>query len=263
MKEQKNILQHFPTEQRDFAEKIIDSCQQVERSYSYRLTPFLNPKQEQVARVIAQHFNLTVYSTRDFLVTEFSRLIIAPDYYQLEMADFQVELLEVIYNQKFHRLSHAQILGTLLHQLGIKREFIGDIIVSEELTAVLIDRRFVSLIEQEVGKLARVPVRWHALDLRQVSLPRQQDGIEKTLILSSLRLDKLLATSLGLSRSRAVDLIEAGQVKVDYVTITQVSRPIEIGQLVSIRGFGRIHLIELVGKTKQDKFKVIANIISR
>ncbi len=40
MKNDKNLLQHFSREEREFVEKIMDMCQQVEDTYSYRLTHF-------------------------------------------------------------------------------------------------------------------------------------------------------------------------------------------------------------------------------
>lgn len=43
MKNDKQIMQHFAKEEREFVEKIMDMCQQVEDTYSYRLTHFLHP----------------------------------------------------------------------------------------------------------------------------------------------------------------------------------------------------------------------------
>lgn len=48
MKNDKNLLQHFSREEREFVEKIMDMCQQVEDTYSYRLTHFLHPRQDEI-----------------------------------------------------------------------------------------------------------------------------------------------------------------------------------------------------------------------
>lgn len=48
MKNDKQIMQHFAKEEREFVEKIMDMCQQVEDTYSYRLTHFLHPRQDDI-----------------------------------------------------------------------------------------------------------------------------------------------------------------------------------------------------------------------
>ena len=63
-----------------------------------------------------------MFSSAEIYPTEYARVILAPSYYQLEASDFEMSLLEVLYPDKFYRLSHSQVLGSLLHQLGIERK---------------------------------------------------------------------------------------------------------------------------------------------
>lgn len=263
MKKDKGIFRQFSQEDSNFVEKIIDICYQVESFNAFRVTPFLNPRQVGIVQRIGEYFDLQTFSSCDVTETEYSRLIIAPSYYQLDIDDFDIEILEIRYNQKFFELSHAQILGTLINQLGIQRELVGDIIVSEKLTAVCIEKRFVSLIETNIERVAKTPVKWRRLGLVTIGATSKQEESKSRLVLSSLRLDRIVASSFSLSRASAVDLIESGQVKVDYAVVTRVSQKIEVQQLISVRGFGRIRLLELLGRTKQDKFQVSVNVIRR
>lgn len=258
----RDLLQHFPREEKEFAEKIIDSCQQVENTYSHRVTSFLNPRQVAIATSIAHHFQLLTFSSLELVETEFSRMIIAPSYYQLEVDDFDMMALEIAYPQKFHKLTHAQILGTLLNQLGIKRQFIGDILLSDNQAVVLIDRKFGQLLQTSVQKIARVPVNWIEVDWTRLEL-KVDDMQTRELLLSSLRLDKIVSTAFKLSRASAVKLIEGKQVKLDYAEETQAGSLVELGQLISVRGFGRIRLREVVGYTKQGKLKVDIELIKK
>ena len=50
----------------------------------------------------------------------------------------------------------------------------------------------------------------------------------KDLLVTSIRLDKLVAATFQLSRSVASQLIQAGQVKVNYTTIDNPSRVIQL-----------------------------------
>ncbi|MFX3924877.1 RNA-binding protein, partial [Streptococcus suis] len=50
-------------------------------------------------------------------------------------------------------------------------------------------------------------------------------------------------------------LIEAGHVKLDYVLTEQTSKIVEIGQLISVRRYGRVRLNEFLVFSKQGKIK--------
>lgn len=262
-KEYRHLLQHIAKEEHDFAEKIVDLCQQVETTYSYRLTQFLNPMQEEIVQSIAAYFRLSSYSSRNCLETEFVRVIIAPDYYVLAEEDFDMSLLEIDYPKKFHQLRHSQVLGTLLNQLGIQRHLLGDIIIQDETIFVLLDRKFAQLAEISLTKIARVPVKWIEREWSSLVLDVMGDSKGREVLLSSLRLDKIVASVFRQSRTTASKLIETGKVKVDYREIMQTGKNIEIGQLISVRGFGRIRLKELIGYSKQGKLKVEIEVIGK
>ncbi|WP_105145019.1 RNA-binding protein [Streptococcus suis] len=261
MRKVHNILQHFTKDEKDFAEKIIDICQQVEETYSYRLTPFINPRQEKIASQIANYFQLSFYSTGSITQFEYSRVIIAPDYYELDYSDFEVMALGISYSRKFHQITHSQVLGSFLNQLGIKREFLGDIIVSPDELFVFIDQKFGQLALQSINKIAKVPVNISEKVWTSIQIEENVDRKSKEVLVSSLRLDKLIASTFNISRTSATKLIESGQVKLDYVTIEQVSKIVEIGQLISVRKFGRIHLREFLGFSKQGKVKLKLDIV--
>ena len=165
------------------------------------------------------------------------------------------------FSRKFHSLSHSQVLGTFLNQLGIKREYLGDIIVNEEQLLVFLDEKFGQIAQQSITKIARVPVKVREVSWLSVQLLNQQDWRSKDVLVSSLRLDKLVAVAFNLSRSTANKLIEAGHVKLDYLQSDQPSRTVEIGQLISVRKHGRIRLNEFLGFSKQGKIKLKIDIV--
>lgn len=257
------IFQHFSGDEKDFVERMIGLCQQAEETYSYVLTNFLNPREEEILQSIAGYFHLNMHSSRQLLATEFVRVILSPDYYTLVEDDFEMMALEICYPRKFHQLTHAQILGTLLNQLGIRREFIGDILVGDEQTFVILERRFGELATSTVSKISRVPVIWKEYSLSKLPIKANQDFKNHSILVSSLRLDKIVATGFKLSRSSALKLIESGQVKVDYREAKQASKVLKIGQLVSVRGFGRLKLKECLGFSKQGKLKLDIEIIKK
>ncbi|MBO4107363.1 RNA-binding protein [Streptococcus suis] len=250
------VYQHYNKDEWAYLDKIASLAQWVVDSYQFRLTEFVHSRQEKIIRDVANYHGLAVYSSREMLGTEYGRCIVAPEYYQLETTDFEISILELTYAEKFHQLTHAQILGTLLNRLGIKRELLGDIFVEEGRAVILVDKRFVSTIEAEVQKIAKAKVHWKELtwtDLDRVEKPK---GQTKTILVSSMRLDKIVAASFNLSRQLATSLIDSGKVKVDYVSVGQASRTVQEGQLISVRSFGRVEVRNFLGYSKQGKIKL-------
>lgn len=261
MKSEKHILEHFAREEREFVEKVMDMCQQVEDTYSYRLTSFLNPRQDAIAQMIANYYHLQAFSTRDLAPTEYSRVILAPSYYVLDKKDFDVMALELVYSRKFHSLSHSQVLGTFLNKLGIRREYLGDILNREDELLIFLDKKFGELAIQTIAKIARVPVKLMERDWQSTPVQMNEEPFFKEVLVSSMRLDKLIAVAFHLSRTKVDKLIAAGHVKLDYVQVEQAGRQVELGQLISLRKYGRIRVSELLGFSKQGKVKLKLEMI--
>lgn len=70
-----------------------------------------------------------------------------------------------------------------------------------------------------------------------------------------MRLDAVASAGFGMSRSKMADLINAGDVRVNWKEITQASYVLKPGDLVAIRGKGRLEIGE-VAVTKKDRYRV-------
>lgn len=126
------IYQHFSQDDIPFIDKGLEWIKRVEDTYAPVLTPFINPHQEQILRVLAGTYGLGCQSSGDVLPTESVRVLLYPDYFEPEISDFEMALLEICYPSKFEQLSHGKILGTIINQLGIDRKLFGDILVDEK-----------------------------------------------------------------------------------------------------------------------------------
>lgn len=262
VKDNNHLFQHISPDDQIFAERMNDICLQVLQTNVYKLTEFLHPNQERLARTIAETFQLTYSSSSSFLDTEYRRGIISPPYFVPEQEDFEISLMSIQFSRKFHQLTHSQILGTLLNRLGIQRKYIGDIFLGEKDTVVCIDTKFKSLLETEITSISRVPIRWQ--ERTDASLPSMvMEGRMKTVLLvNSLRLDSVIAASFQLSRSDAKRLIETSRVKVDYSEIVHSAKNLTVGSLISVRGYGRVRLLDMLGMSKRGKYKIEIELIT-
>ena len=66
MSDIKNIEQHYLLEERLFLEKVRGFCQLVEDRYSPYLTDFLNPREIQIVKDLANYYNLKFFVSSTF-----------------------------------------------------------------------------------------------------------------------------------------------------------------------------------------------------
>lgn len=250
------IYQHFNADEQEFVDKILDLIDRLEKQYVIQLTDFLNPRQQEIAKSVLGQAGVTYFSSKDTYDLEYARFLLAPDYYTFDVRDFEMVLVDISYQAKFSQLSHSQILGSLVKGLGIKRQVIGDILVSRGRAQVVLVRTLVDYLLTNTEKMARTGVRLKQLGFEQL-LVTEEETVSRLLLLSSLRLDKVVAGVTKLSRSQAQDLIAKGRVKVNYREITKPELLLELGDLVSCRGYGRFRLAEYLGQTKTDKHKLM------
>lgn len=251
----KGSYQHFRPDEHTFLDKIDDYANRVEETYLSLTTEFLNPRQVLLVKNILSQRGLTYFISSDYYPTEYAKVIIAPDYYSLDQGDFEISLLEIDYNSKFNNLTHSQIMGTLLNQLGIRRSVLGDIILGNGCAQVLIDKGMATYVTDNISKIGRASIIIKEVPLSKL-IETSSQKIESAILVSSMRLDKIISSALKLSRSQAIKLIEAEKVKLNYGLVNSPSELVQIGDLLSIRGFGRVSILSENGLSKSGKYKL-------
>ena len=139
--------------------------------------------------------------------------------------------------------------------LGLRREKLGDLLVTEAGCVLFVEREVVEYIMQNELRVKHVPLSITELSLDTFELPVQNTK-ELHIMVASMRLDTILAHGLNLSRSKAMDLIQAGKVKVNHSEVTDNDFICRQEDLISCRGFGRLRVGEQSGETKKGKLKV-------
>ena len=258
------VYQHFRPSERVFIDKVTDWLEKVSDTYSIVVTDFLNPRQCFILKTVVNGYNkddLQVFTSASIVETEYVKLILAPSYYKLDLLDFDLACLQIDFASKFVTLKHAQILGTLLGETGLDRLKIGDISVHESFAQVCVGKKMVSLFIESVSKIARSGVKIKEISLTEFErLPEQ--AINKIVMMSSLRIDKAIASIFNKSRSLSQGLIQSNKVKVNYTEVLQNDFELTVGDLISIRGLGRVKIGQNLGLTKKDKFRIEVQIMS-
>jgi len=79
---------------------------------------------------------------------------------------------------------------------------------------------------------------------------------ENTTFVSSLRLDVIVKEIYRMSRKNAVQYIASDRVKVNFTNITDQAMPVEVGDLISVRGHGRSKVMSIDGLTKKERLRI-------
>ncbi|MFC4651332.1 RNA-binding protein [Lactococcus nasutitermitis] len=253
------LYQHFHADERYFIERCLDWIEQVENNFSVITTYFLNPREVQILQSLVNKRELQIFSSQDFAATELSKLILAPTFYELDEQDFDISLLEIRYPAKFYHLTHSQVLGTFLGQAGVKRQELGDIFVTDEKVQLFVSHHLLETF-QTIEKIAKATVQIREIDFSNL-LEVDNTATREVVLLSSLRIDKIISVCFNLSRNIATDMLKFKKVKINYFEVEKKDFSVNKDDLISVRGFGRIKILDILGMTKKGKQRVEVEII--
>ncbi|KAF5949734.1 hypothetical protein HYC85_011727 [Camellia sinensis] len=119
---------------------------------------------------------------------------------------------------------------------------------------VLIVPELVDFITAALDKVGNVPVTCKKIPLVAVEYEPPRTKSFKT-VEASLRVDAIASAGFRISRTKLVDLISNGDVRVNWTTVTKSNTTIKTGDIISVSGKGRLKIGE-INSTKKGKFAV-------
>lgn len=152
-------------------------------------------------------------------------------------------------------LSHRDFLGSLMG-CGIKRETVGDIYVNQRSSDFLVTREILPYVLQNLNSAGRVKLTLSEIPLTEVQTPEAKvKQIRDTV--SSLRLDGVVSSGFALSRGKAAEAVTAGKVELNYLMCQKGDKAVSEGDVISLRGLGKIRLKEVGGNTKKGRISIL------
>jgi RNA-binding protein YlmH len=250
-----SVFDHFRKEELPFVERALEMLSQVERKQTMRLTDFLDPRQLAILQSLrSQVSGVEVTANGGYPDAERVRAVIHPDYLEVEREEFQLALMQIEGNQRFVKLEHRDVMGALLN-IGLKREKFGDIFVEEAGCQVILAREIAEFVRMQVTQIHRIPVELTEVPLDQVLTPSVRRA-EKSVTVSSPRVDALIGEVYHLSRAKALVPIRAGKLKINWKVVDDPSRQVQAGDVISLAGYGRFQVLELTGPTRSGRMRI-------
>ncbi len=242
-------------EHRDSVARVIDQADQAIKTWEVVVTDFFSPIEIiAVTQVFAKLTEIQLIHWGGYPQAERQRFAIARAELPLEQSQVELTGLEIAGNFLFDTATHRDFLGAILG-CGIVREKTGDIIVLGERGAqAIVVPEMAEFLQLQLTQVRSVPVKTQAIPLTELKFqpPKKK---ELTTVEASMRLDAIASAGFGMSRSKMSELIAGGDVRVNWKDITQSSYQVKSGDLIAIRGKGRLEVGEMA-ITKKERYRI-------
>ena len=188
-------------------------------------------------------------------------LIIYPEKYNESMLEKNYsKMLKVVRvnltEEEKGKYTHRNYLGGIV-KLGLKREKVGDILVSDDGADIVVVEDFAEILKQELPNLTRFEK--SEITIEEIKNIRKKEiKLEEIkIIVPSLRLDNIVSDLAKTSRNKAAQIINQERVFVNGQNETKLSKQIKLQDIITIRGKGRFVVKEFAGTTRSGRTIVI------
>jgi len=178
---------------------------------------------------------------------------VAAFYYDQQPQSYGITCLRLEWNTRYASASHRDLLGAAMG-LGIEREMLGDILVEDGCAHLFVLDEVAEYVIANLDSAGRAKL--HVSVEQGAFQPPEPEGIYLRETVSATRLDAVIAAGYSLSREKAQKLIDQGLVKLNHVECVRMDARLAEGDLISVRGYGRMRLTELMGETRKGRVAI-------
>ncbi len=237
---------------------LVRVCDKLDRGYEREMpvsTAFLTPREQALVKQILPHTQFWGGTEK----TDRKVAYYLPDYMTKEDY-FREDVISCIRGTFYEAgsLSHRDVLGALMGA-GIRRDAIGDIIIREKTCEFFLLSELTKYLLDNLTSAGRQHLQLEQIDPSTVEKPPQAMK-ELRVTVSSLRLDSVLSAAFHLSRGKTAEAIQAGKVSLNSLTCTKQDKQVNTGDELSLRGSGKLRILDLHGQTKKDRTAITVGI---
>lgn len=253
--EKAKILDKYKNkEEKILVSKLFDKISMAEKQNKIQSTDFLSPIElnilENVMKLIENH-NYVIYGGLEN--AQRNMIIIYPnkleEMFKEKKFDYNSVCSCIRISNLNEKYEHKIYLGGLI-KLGVKREKIGDIVVRDEGTDIVVSKEITKFLMTNLNELARFKNSCvEVVDIKDI-VQKEQEFKEMKIIVSSLRLDNIVAELARTSRSKACEILKQERVFINYKSECKNTKLLKDGDLVTIRGFGKFIVDRVDGNTR-------------
>jgi len=235
-----------------FCKKAYAICEKADKMHIKSFSSFLDLRQKEL---FISQFNKFSGLKLEFYAgfegdSERTVACVCDEYNDIYEYDYPVSVLHSKINGD-EKLTHRDFLGAIMN-LMIKREYVGDIIVEDDVCFIVCHSQMAPIIISELKK-----VRHSFVDFEYYYEPvvyTRRYTQQKSVTVASLRCDAVVSAVLNCSRNEAATLIKQGLVAVNHLDVRRSDFEIFDKDIMSIRGRGKYMLSFDGAKSRKDRF---------
>lgn len=238
--------------------QILDKLEGTENRNKIENTDFLDLAQIEIVQKFAEKIKIENYIIYGgYENSERKMFVIYPSKFNKSIVENNLKtLIEIIRIELPEDLkgkyTHRDYLGVVM-KLGIERKKVGDIIVDNDGADIIVCKDISKFLVENLGSLTRfskskISIQ-NIVELKNVETKTEEVDI----IVTSLRLDNVIAELAHCSRNKAIEIINMERVFVNFENETKKTKQIKKGDRITIRGKGRFYIKEFVGQTKSGR----------
>ncbi len=156
-----------------------------------------------------------------------------------------------VYKDAFSTANHRDYLGSLMG-LGIKRETVGDIIVTDFGADIVILKSVAAFLKSEFKSAGRASLKVEEIGFKDICSPKSNIS-QKVVNVSSMRIDNIISSCYNLSRTESSEAVLSGNVFVNSVQIQKCDKKVNVGDKIVFRSKGKLMLNEITGTSKKGR----------
>ena len=233
--------------------RFIDLSKQANRKGVVTFSDFLTINEQLILQHNKEKLESEYQMSGGYEYAERQMVAFIPDalFYEWDYP-MQCVRIQPAYPKFAEQLSHRDVLGALM-SLGIERSKIGDLIVNETDMFFFAKEEIVPYISDQLTSIR------HTVVTLEIEAGSHLDYVphfeEHEAIVTSNRLDAVIAAICKISRAASLKLIQEGKIFVNGAECLHNTYYCKQGDLLSIRGFGKVRFGETLGVTKKDRIR--------
>ncbi|MDE7341834.1 MAG: hypothetical protein K2N80_14985 [Lachnospiraceae bacterium] len=251
----------------------------ADKSYSrgiYTYTPFLSLAQQQVLYEVKEELSYAGYAMEGGAPVCERKMIRfgSPENlgYDEEYPIAVIQIQPVM--PKFaDKLTHRDFLGAIMN-LGIERSTIGDIFVqgqedgqgqsglqrmnSGQCGILFCQQSIVPYLLENLHQIKHTNIKCQVVSGEIILQSTEPEKI--TIVVSSARIDSIIAKLYHISRSQSLALFGAGRIFVNGIAMENNSYQLKKDDAVTVRGYGKFLYYGQAGETKKGKEKISVGV---
>lgn len=216
--------------------RILDFIRITENKHLVKFSFFLDERQSEILKGYLNSIKYETYKLfGGYNNSKRQVIMFYPDYFETNELKYPIIAVEFFY-RKQDKLTHRDFLGYLM-SLQIKRELIGDIIVSEAKAIVFLYETIADFIIENTNKVGNVGVKACKSNNLNLKIEDKFESLNGSV--ASLRLDCIASLAIGLSREKTTLIIKSLGIDINYLNIRDTSFILKVGDIFSLRGYGK------------------------